>query len=171
MSGLTCRACRPLWALTLALSLALWMSVTAGTASANTGPYDEAADAQAQIQQALAEAVKTQQPVLLVFGANWCGDCKVLDSSFRAGRLAALMNDKFKLVKVNVGRFDRNVDIAQRYGVPLKKGIPAVALVSATGQLLYNTAAGELADARNMGEPGIHDFFTQLAAQHTGKKP
>ena len=155
-----------------AVSLAVWMLVgacsvganSAANSAANSGPYDETADAHAQIQQALAEAGKTQRPVLLVFGANWCGDCKVLDSTFKQGRMATLMNEKFRVVKVNVGRFDRHVDVAERYGVPLKKGIPAVALISPAGQLLYNTQAGELADARHMGEPGIHDFFAKLAA-------
>jgi protein disulfide-isomerase len=42
-----------------------------------------------------------------------------------------------------------------------------VALVSPAGQTLYNTQAGELADARNMGEAGIHDFFAKLAALRT----
>ena len=133
-------------------------------ARAQQGPYDETADARQQIQQALAASTRDQRPLLLVFGANWCGDCKVLDMAFNEGRAATLMNQRFRVVKINVGRFDRNTDIAERYGVPLKKGIPAVALVSAAGQTVYTTQAGELADARNMGEQGIHDFFAKLAA-------
>ena len=148
----------------LQMALVALPLLATGGARAEAGPYDETADAQQQVQQALAEAAVAKKPLLVVFGANWCGDCKVLDMSFKQGRVATLVNDKFKVVKVNVGRFDRNTDIAQRYGVPLKKGIPAVALVSPTGQMLYTTQAGELADARNMGEAGMHDFFAKLAA-------
>ena len=65
----------------------------------------------------------------------------------------------------DVGRFDRNLDLAEAYGVPLKKGIPAVAVLSSKNEVLYVTRAGELADSRNMGEGGIHDFFKRVSAR------
>lgn len=149
--------------------LALIATLLALAVHAADGPYDEAANAQADIQAALAQAATSGQAVLVVFGANWCGDCKVLDQALRQGPSAALVAREFKLVKVNVGRFDRNVEIALGYGVPLKKGIPAVAILSAAHQVLYVTRAGELADARNMGERGIHDFLAKAVARPAPK--
>lgn len=134
-------------------------------AGAAPGPYDEAADARAEIRAAQAAAAQAKVPVLVVFGANWCGDCKVLDMAFKEGASAPLIARHFKVVKVDVGRFDRNVDIAEAYGVPLKSGIPAVAVLSDQGRAVYATRAGELADARKMGDQGIHDFFVKVAAQ------
>ncbi len=130
---------------------------------AATGPYDEAADARADVRAALLDARASGTPVLVVFGANWCGDCKVLDQAFKSGESAALIRKHFRVVKVDVGRIDRNVDIAQAYGVPLKKDIPAVAILSPQGQVVYATKSGELADARNMGERGIYEFFATKA--------
>lgn len=139
--------------------------LAAGAAAfAAAGPYDEAADAKAQIAAALAEAAPARKPVLVVFGANWCGDCKVLDMAFHEGAAAALIASHFKVVKVDVGRFDRNTDIAKAYGVPLASGIPAVAVLDGRGRVVYVTQAGELADARNMGSTAIHDFFQRVAA-------
>lgn len=127
------------------------------------GPYDEAADAKAQIKAALSEASQAKVPVLVVFGANWCGDCNVLDMSFKEGAAAPLMAKRFRVVKVDVGRLDRNLDIAQAYGVPLKSGIPSVAVLSAQGKVVYATKAGELADARKMGDKAIVDFFVKVS--------
>ncbi|WP_284568261.1 thioredoxin domain-containing protein [Xanthomonas graminis] len=39
-------------------------------------PYDADADAKAQVQQALAAGRQAHKPTLLIFGANWCGDCR-----------------------------------------------------------------------------------------------
>jgi thioredoxin 1 len=124
--------------------------------------YNETADAKLEIKQALAQAAITGVPVLVIFGANWCGDCKILDMAIKQGTSAPLVAKDFKVVKVNVGRFDRNVDIAQSYGVPLKNGIPAVVVLSPKNQVLYITREGELADARNMGENGIYEFFKKV---------
>lgn len=126
-------------------------------------PYDETADAKAQIKSALDDAARARTPLLVVFGANWCGDCKALDLAFSEGAAAPLIAKNFKVVKVNVGRFDRNVAIADSYGVPLKSGIPAVAVLSADGKVVYATKAGELANARNMGDRGIYDFFARVS--------
>ena len=134
---------------------------------AHAGPpaiYDEGADAKAAIRATLAEAEQAKLPVLVVFGANWCGDCRMLDNTFKHGPSAPLIAKSFKVVKVDVGRFDHNVDIAESYRVPLKKGIPAVAVLSPQGKLLYATEGGELADARSMGDQGVYDFFTRVTA-------
>lgn len=133
-------------------------------ALAASGPYDEAADAMAQIRAALADASKAKLPVLVVFGANWCGDCKILDLAFKEGAAAPLIASNFKVVKVDVGKFDRNLDVAESYGVPLKSGIPAVAILSAQGKVVYATKAGELANARNMGDKSIYEFFAKASA-------
>ena len=143
------------------LALALLAAVTVANAAGK--PYDEAADAKAQIQEALAQARATSRPVLVVFGANWCGDCQALDMAFHAGASAPLIHAHFEVVKVDVGRFDRNVDIAESYGLPLKNGIPAVVVLSPQGRVVYATRAGELADARQMGDTAIYNFFARVA--------
>jgi thioredoxin 1 len=129
------------------------------------GPYDERANAKREIRLAVSQAAKAHVPVLLVFGANWCGDCKVLDMAMKEGASAPLVARDFRVVKINVGKFDRNLDVAETYGVPLKKGIPAVAVLDADSKVLYATRGGELADARKMGEDGLHAFFTRISRE------
>lgn len=139
--------------------LMLAMALHAGEA-----PYNEAADAKAEVQQAIAQAAGANQSVLVVFGANWCPDCRVLDAAFKTGPTAPLVAKEFKVVKVNIGRYDRNTDLAQGYGIDLKKGIPTVAILSSKGDVIYTTKESELADARHMGDDGILKFFEKAAA-------
>ena len=133
--------------------------VAAPAATSGRRGYEEASDARAALEQARSMAAATGKRVLIVFGANWCGDCRVLDSAMQQGRLMALLDGRFVVVKVDVGRFDRNVDIAQRYGVPLKKGIPTVVVLAADGGPSFVTSGGERANARVMGEEALVAFF------------
>jgi thioredoxin 1 len=137
----------------------LLLALAAGASFAAPLPYDESADAKAALQGALASAQAAQRPVLVIFGANWCEDCRALDQSLKQGRNAALIGREFEVVKIDVGRFNRNLDITRAYGDPIKKGIPAAVVLSADNRVLYATRAGELADARRMSETGIYDFF------------
>ena len=143
--------------------LSLAISLAAGLAVAADRPYDEGADAKAQIATALHEAAAAREPVLLIFGANWCPDCRALDHALKTGRNAELMT-RFKVVKVDVGHFDHNVDISTAYGNATKKGIPSAVIVSPQNKILFMTRAGELADARSMSDDGIYEFFTKAEA-------
>ena len=155
--------------LTRRLMLALAALLTTA-AYAATGPYDESADAKADVQRAFDTAAKTQRPVLVIFGANWCKDCRALDAALKASANAELIGKEFVVVKVDVGNFDRHLDIAERYGNPIKKGIPAASVVSPRQELLYATRGGELANAREMSETGVYDFFHNVAANAKGAK-
>ena len=136
------------------------LAACAWSANATEWPYNEKADANADVLQALKAAQADHKKVLLVFGANWCKDCRVLDQAMH-GSSQSLIEGKFDVVKIDVGNFDKNLDLAERYGNPIKMGIPAVVVVSADNQVLYSTMGGELADARSMGEQGIYEFLSQ----------
>jgi len=145
------------------LLLSLCLAGAAGLALAADRPYNPSADAKAEIHAALEQAAPAKQPVLLIFGANWCEDCRALDKALHTGRNAELMAKEFKVVKVDVGNFDHNLDVAGAYGNPIKKGIPAAVIVSPDNQVLYATRGGELADARRMSDDGVYEFFRKAA--------
>jgi len=129
-------------------------------------PYNESANASAEVQTALAAARADRNDVLLVFGANWCPDCRELDKALN-GSSHALISGHFQVVKVDVGRFDKNLELANQYGNPIKMGIPAVVVLSADNKIVYSSKGGELANARKMGDNGIYDFLSShVAAAH-----
>jgi thioredoxin 1 len=124
-------------------------------------PYEDPDHARAALAAGLSEAKVEHKEVLVVFGANWCEDCRALDKAMH-GSSAALISSHFVVVKINVGNFDANLDIASQYGNPIAKGIPAAVVITPTDQMLYTTKAGELANARRMSEHGIYDFFSSV---------
>lgn len=142
-----------------------------GTAFAAPLPYNESADAKADVRAALASAQAAKKPVLVIFGANWCEDCRALDTSLKTAKNAELMARHFVVVKVDVGRFDRNLDISSVYGEPTKKGIPAAVVLSPDNEILYATRAGELSNARRMNDTGVYDFFQSAVATASKGKP
>ena len=148
----------------------IFVAFLAAVAVGADNPYNETADAKLEIKQALTQAATTQTPIIIVFGANWCGDCKMLDTAMKTGASASLLSRDFKIVKVNVGHWDKDFDVAKKYGVPLEKGIPAVAIISAKNEILYVTREGELANARRMGDKGIYEFLRRVTAEALAKK-
>jgi len=135
------------------------------SAQASEVLFDEHANASEDLKRALVEAHASHKDVLLVFGANWCPDCRVLHRALH-GNESASIGGRYVVVAVDVGEFDKNLDLAKRYEVPLRKGVPAAAVVGEDDSLRYVTKAGELVNARRMSESGIVDFLL-----HIGKVP
>jgi len=133
----------------------------ATVALAATWPYDEKADSPGEVRLALQRAKSEHKNVLLIFGANWCEDCRELDKALHRSK-SDLIDSHFVVVKINVGQFDRNLDLDQRYGDPIKKGIPAAVVLTPSDRVLYVTRAGELANARSMSDASIFDFFSKV---------
>ena len=146
------------------------LALVACTANAAEWPYNEKADAAADVRHALSVAQANHKKVLLVFGANWCKDCRDLDHAMHGSSLP-LIEGRFEVVKIDVGNFDKNLKLAEHYGNPIKMGIPAVVELSADDQVIYSTKGGELADARKMGDQGIYDFLSAKLAVTPGATP
>jgi len=121
--------------------------------------YPADADANSEIRTALGRAARGHKRVLLVFGGNWCYDCHVLEAAFHSAEIAPLVARSYEVVHVDVGEYNKNLDIAERYEVPLKKGVPAVAVLTSDGRLLFSQKQHEFSAARRMGPEDIVAFL------------
>lgn len=123
--------------------------------------YPDIAQAKQDIAAALAQAGKENKRVLLDFGGNWCGDCQVLNIYFRAPANRALLDRNYVLVPVNVGHLDQNLDLATKYGVPLVKGVPALAVLDSKGELLYSQHNAEFESMGRVDPGAVTAFLLQ----------
>ena len=128
----------------------------------NPNLYDKNADARAEIKKAVARAGKDHQRVILVFGANWCYDCHVLDQAFHQDDIAPLVQKGFQVVHVDIGDDGKkNNDLAQEYSVPLDRGVPALAILGPDGKLLYSQKNGEWESARSLDPDDVIAFLNK----------
>jgi thiol:disulfide interchange protein len=121
--------------------------------------YSDTADPKADIAAAIRQAKVGHKRIILDFGGNWCGDCQVLDIYMRESPNSELLAKHFVVVHVDIGRFDRNVDIAEKYKVPINKGVPALAVLDSTGKLLYSQANKEFENMRTMRSSDVTAFL------------
>jgi thiol:disulfide interchange protein len=138
-------------------------------APANPNPqlYKANTNAAAEIREAKLAAPKQHKRILLVFGANWCVDCHVLDNAFHQPRIAPLLSANFLVVHVDVGKYDKNLDLAKQYHVDLEKGVPSIAVLNVNGGLLYSTS--EFEKARVLSEEDVIKFLNDWKPQPATK--
>ena len=130
--------------------------------------YPEPAQAKADLASALRTAAQTHKRVILDFGGNWCADCQILDIYFHNPRNLPILDANFVLVHINIGHMDANTDIAETYQIPLKRGVPALAVLSEKGTLLYSQKSGEFESMRNLESTALTTFLVQWKPTREG---
>jgi thiol:disulfide interchange protein len=123
--------------------------------------YDPMANARADVEAALAAAKADGKRVLIDFGADWCPDCHSLAAFMDGAAGRALIEPAFHVVRVDVGMWDHNLDVAKDHVNAIWNGIPAVVALDADGKVVGSSADGSLANARAMTEAQV---LTELAA-------
>ena len=129
-------------------------------------PYDEAANARTQIAAARTRAIKAHKLLLIDLGGNWCLDCRLLAGTMELPELRGFLAKHYEIVTVDVGRFDKNLDIAAKYGLKdhFGGGVPSVLIIDPRTDTLRNpghTAA--LADARTLTPQALADWLASWA--------
>ena len=148
---------------TLVLSAVVLLCIAAQAPGVAAVPdiYPDPGKAKTDLAAALQTAAANHRRIIVDFGGNWCTDCHVLDTYFHDAANRPLLEADFLLVHVNIGRLDQNLDLAERYQIPLKKGVPALAVLDSDGKLLYSQRTGEFEAMRRMQSSAVTEFLTQ----------
>ena len=123
-------------------------------------PYDPGQDAEAAIARAQARARKAGKLLMIDMGGNWCVDCLVLTAVMSLPAAKAFIDRHFEVVTVDVGQFDKNLQVPARYRVTLK-AVPCVVVVDAKGKIVNRGQELALGSAASLSPQAVLD---QLAA-------
>jgi thioredoxin 1 len=123
--------------------------------------YPAGVNAAKEISEALEAAAKSRKRVMLVFGGNWCYDCHVLDEAFHLPEIAPTLNRNFIVVHVDIGEYDKNLELAKNYDIPLERGVPAAAILESDGKLLFSQKNQEFEKARSLAPEDVLAFLNK----------
>ncbi len=111
--------------------LGTWgVCLAAGVALA-VGPETKAIHWQANLKDAHKVAIQRNMPIMLVFGAEWCGYCKKLEKTTLSNpQLAKYINSTFVSVHIDVDEEERIAEILE------VKSLPCTIILSPNADLL-----------------------------------
>jgi len=142
--------------------------ITVDKVQAAAHPYDEAADAHQSLASAIAAAKLSGKKVLVDFGANWCPDCRALGGILGVEQIQAYVKANYEVAVVDVGRFNKNLDIPASYGVKIH-GIPTVMVIDpASNQVLNRDGLEALGDAGTMPPQAVVDQLVSWTERPAG---
>ena len=133
--------------------------------------YKPGNNARAVFASGLSSAISTNNHLMVVFGADWCPDCRKLYENLASEEVASYMDDHMNFVTIDVGRKDLNIDLAAELGVTVSNGIPVAVFFSPDGDLIGTTNQGELEPSRYFSSSQILRFVRKVVEYQEVTKP
>jgi len=142
--------------------------VPAQTASRPATParvYDAAADAKTAVESAIKSAHVDGIRVLINWGTNGDSRCDAFQAVLRTQDVIATHYnaDEYRIVNIDVGHADRNLDLAKRFGATIALDVlPALTVLDDTGQIVANVSTTSLMvpDSAAFDPKKVAAFFT-----------
>lgn len=104
---------------------------------------------------------KNKQPII-IFGANWCPDCRIFSGTMNIPKIEKYINGKFDVLYIDVLRYEINMDLMEEFGIPSAEGIPRVLVFDKKKNLINNSNTTEWRTARDRSSQEIFDFFQKM---------
>lgn len=133
-------------------------------------PYDAEADAEIDVNHTLVAAKEQGKLGLLVFGANWCHDSRALAAHFETPRFQTLLSEHYEMTYVDVGQKNRNIELAQTFGVEDIVGTPTVFITNSDGTVLNLETAPTWRNAASREVDDVFEYFESFTTDSKASK-
>jgi len=99
-----------------------------------------------------------KQP-LVIFGANWCPDAQCLEAVMQLPSVAQFIAIHYAVMRVDLGDYDINMGLIERFGLPSQEGVPRVFILDLKGESINIETNDRWRTARDSHPQEIFDYF------------
>ena len=127
-------------------------------------PYDGKEYSENNIKTFIDNTIAESKQPIIIFGGNWCADCRILDGTFELPTVKEFMQAKYRILHIDVGRYERNMHLFSFFGIPKEEGVPRVLVFDKQKNLLNAPSSKEWTTARDRKKQEIFNYFQDLVA-------
>tara|TARA_B110000467_G_C18217305_1_gene420979 strand:+ start:336 stop:839 length:504 start_codon:yes stop_codon:yes gene_type:complete len=125
-------------------------------------PYNGIVYEKSSIEDFISSAVKADKQPVLIFGGNWCPDCRILSGSLKMPTMKKYMSRNFDVMHIDVGRYEINMDLLEMFGIEKEKGVPRVLVFDKKKNLINSSTTKEWTTVRERKQQEIFNYFQDL---------
>tara|TARA_B100001250_G_scaffold414333_1_gene452038 strand:+ start:3434 stop:3943 length:510 start_codon:yes stop_codon:yes gene_type:complete len=125
-------------------------------------PYDGKIYTVSDLNKFIDNSIKSKKQPILIFGANWCPDCRIFSGTMNMPKVKSYINKYFEVLYIDVKRYEINMSLMEEYGIPSQEGVPRVLVFDYEKNLINNSTTAEWRTARDRDAQEIFNFFQKM---------
>ena len=126
-------------------------------------PYDGKIYNIGELNDFLSGSIASGKQPIIIFGANWCPDCRIFSGTMDIPKISKFIDKKFNILYIDVLRYEINMKLMEEYGIPSDEGIPRVLVFDKNKNVINNSNTTEWRTARDRTAQEIFDFFQDMS--------
>ena len=115
-----------------------------------------------EVNDFIEDAVNNLKQPVIIFGGNWCPDCRILSGTLKTPSIEKFMNNHYRVLHIDVGRYDKNMNLISYFGVAKEEGVPRVLVFDKDKNLLNSSSTKEWTTVRDRKMQDVFDYFQEL---------
>lgn len=128
-------------------------------------PYERLEVTETQVLDFIAQSKVSNQSII-IFGANWCPDCRILEGTLLLPTVKSFIDDNFSVIHIDVGKYDINMNLLELLGIPRQEGIPRVVIFGQENNILNMNSTDKWRSARQNKAQEIFDYFQSYVLEN-----
>lgn len=112
-----------------------------------------------EIEEFIKDSTIEAKQSIVIFGANWCPDCRILAGLIQSAQQLKSIKENFKFLLIDVKNYEINMNILEQLDPNANSGIPRVFVFSASGKLVNKNENDLFRTIRTMHENALVDYL------------
>ena len=126
-------------------------------------PYNSEIYNTSDLDNFIDSSIDSQKQPIIIFGANWCPDCRIFSGTIEINSVKKFTDKNFNIMYIDVGRYDKNMNLIEYFDIPPAEGIPRVLVFNLNRKIINNSTTTEWRTARDRTSQEIFNFFQIMA--------
>ena len=124
-------------------------------------PYERVNLTEDDLKKFIDGTIRENKQPVVIFGANWCPDCRILSAVLDLPTVEKFMDENFRVLYVDLGRYDVNMSLMEFFNIMPQQGIPRVVILDKDKKVLNIKDTGEWTTARSRTKQEIFNYFQE----------
>ena len=141
------------------------MNIILDSKDCPSSPYPEPYSGAMVAQEELEEFIEKTLGPIIIFGANWCPDARLLEGVMRLPTVKSFLERNANILNIDVGNYEINTALFKMFDKNIQDGIPRVFIMNKMGQNINLHVNETMRKARELSIQDIFDYFQEFVIE------
>ena len=117
------------------------------------------------IQEFIQRTIKSNKQPIVIFGANWCPDARLLEGVIQLPTVKNFLEKNANILNIDVGNYEMNTELFSFFDKNIEEGIPRVFIMDRKGKTLNLHVNDTMRKARDLTTQDIFNYLQEFIVE------
>ena len=117
------------------------------------------------IQEFIQRTIKSNKQPIVIFGANWCPDARLLEGVIQMPPVKNFLEKNANILNIDVGNYEMNTELFSFFDKNIQEGIPRVFIMDRKSKTINLHVNDTMRKARDLTTQDIFNYLQEFIVE------